>query len=260
MVISHRRFGKTYRSHPLNSWTRCVATQKRAILSYFAAGSVKWRKKCHSPCLLIRNLWRGSPKHSSINPDLHIFVPGDSTQAPQSHSRNSNKAFATKTNSHFATWSDNQNAVFIQPNHGTVTRLRAARFTVRIPAGTGDYSLVQNAQTSSRVHPVSYSVGKTVKFISCKGCNLMYTDEGYSFSRIMCVVLTCCWSRLYVSIRKVLRPATSAQVLLGFPVSVYKRMLRWFSVLQVATACFSCSPPRSNQNHPNLCLLCLICM
>ena len=30
---------------------------------------------------------------------------------------------------------------------------------------------------------------------------------------------------------------------LGFPVSVYKRMLRWFPRLQVATACFSCSPP-----------------
>ena len=48
----------------------------------------------------------------------------------------------------------------------------------------------------------------------------MYTDEGYSFSRIMCVAVTCCWSRLYVSIRKVLRPAISAQVLLGFPVSI----------------------------------------
>ena len=78
------------------------------------------------------------------------------------------------------------------------------------------------------------------------------SDEGYSFSRIMYVALTCCWSRLYVSIRKVLRPAISAQVLLGFPVSVYKRMLGWFPVLQVATACFSCSPPRSNQNPPKL--------
>ena len=47
-------------------------------------------------------------------------------------------------------------------------------------------------------------------------------------------------------IRKVLRPATSAQVLLGFPVSVYMQMLRWFPKLQVATACFSCSPPDLN--------------
>ena len=48
----------------------------------------------------------------------------------------------------------------------------------------------------------------------------MYTDEGYSFSSIMYVALTCCCSRLYVSIRKVLRPAISAQVLLGLPVSI----------------------------------------
>jgi len=27
---------------------------------------------------------------------------------------------------------------------------------------------------------------------------------------------------------------------------VYKRMLRWFPTLQVATACFSCSPPDLN--------------
>ena len=32
---------------------------------------------------------------------------------------------------------------------------------------------------------------------------------------------------------------------LGFPVSVYKRMLRWFTRLHVATACLSCSPPPS---------------
>ena len=33
---------------------------------------------------------------------------------------------------------------------------------------------------------------------------------------------------------------------LGFPVPVYKRMLRWFPRLQVATVCFSCSPPDLN--------------
>ena len=40
-------------------------------------------------------------------------------------------------------------------------------------------------------------------------------------------------------------PATGhlGTAFLGFPVSVYKQMLRWFPVLQVATACFSCSPP-----------------
>ena len=34
-----------------------------------------------------------------------------------------------------------------------------------------------------------------------------------------------------------------------FP-SVYKRMLRWFPRLQVATACFSCSPPDLNFLDP----------
>ena len=52
----------------------------------------------------------------------------------------------------------------------------------------------------------------------------MYCQKSHgihtSTYRTMYVVLTCCWSRLYVSIRKVLRPATSAQVLLGFPVSI----------------------------------------
>ena len=32
---------------------------------------------------------------------------------------------------------------------------------------------------------------------------------------------------------------------LGFP-CVYKQMLKWFSRFQVATACFSCSPPDLN--------------
>jgi len=34
-----------------------------------------------------------------------------------------------------------------------------------------------------------------------------------------------------------------------FP-SVYKRMLRWFPRLQVATACFTCSPPDLNFLDP----------
>ena len=50
--------------------------------------------------------------------------------------------------------------------------------------------------------------------------NITLTDEGYSSSGIMYVALTCCWSRLYVSTRKVLRPAISAQVSLGFPASI----------------------------------------
>ena len=50
---------------------------------------------------------------------------------------------------------------------------------------------------------------------------------------------------LEVSIRKVLRPTTSAQVFLGFPVSK-SEMLRWFPSFHVATTCFSCSPPDLN--------------
>jgi len=53
-----------------------------------------------------------------------------------------------------------------------------------------------------------------------------------------------CW--LEVSIRNVLRTATSTQIFIGFPVSVYKQRLRWFPRFQVATTCFSCSPPDLN--------------
>ena len=60
--------------------------------------------------------------------------------------------------------------------------------------------------------------------------------------------------RVEVSIRKVLQPATSAQIFLGFP-CVYKRMLRWFPRLQVATVCFSCSTPELNFLDPYI-----ICM
>ena len=52
-----------------------------------------------------------------------------------------------------------------------------------------------------------------------------------------------------VSIRKVLRPATSALFFFWFP-CVYKQMLRWFSTLRVATTCFSCSPPDFNLLDP----------
>ena len=51
-----------------------------------------------------------------------------------------------------------------------------------------------------------------------------------------------CW--LEVSNRKVLRPATSTQVYSRFP-CVYKQTLRRFPTFQVATTCFSCSPPDS---------------
>ena len=74
------------------------------------------------------------------------------------------------------------------------------------------------------------------------------------YSCVLCVLLSYilqqpdCW--LKVGIRQVLPPATSAQVLLGFPVSVYKQMLRWFPRLQVATACFSSALPALNSKLP----------
>ena len=44
--------------------------------------------------------------------------------------------------------------------------------------------------------------------------------------------------------------STDWRITNGFPVSVYKRMLRWFPTLHVATACFSCSLPDLNFLDP----------
>ena len=64
----------------------------------------------------------------------------------------------------------------------------------------------------------------------------------------VCITLVAgCW--LEVSIRKVLRQAHLGTGFSWFP-CVYKRMLRWFPTLQVATACFSCSPPDLNFLDP----------
>ena len=75
----------------------------------------------------------------------------------------------------------------------------------------------------------------------------MYTDEGYSFSRIMCVALTCCWSRLCVSIRKVLRPTISAQVLLGFSVSISEC---WDCSLTPSCYCMLLMQPTKIKSNP----------
>jgi hypothetical protein len=70
----------------------------------------------------------------------------------------------------------------------------------------------------------------------------MYIAAKCSWSFVYCVIILCVFfyyvciaflhtlvagCRLEVSIRKVLRPATSAQAFLGFSLSI-KRMLRWF--------------------------------
>ena len=85
-------------------------------------------------------------------------------------------------------------------------------------------------------------------------CALLLTVVGF----VCIVVTTCillhyvCTTVLYTLVAGLLAkgrypegPATGhlGTGFLGFPVSAYKRMLRWFPRLQVATACFSCSPP-----------------
>ena len=40
---------------------------------------------------------------------------------------------------------------------------------------------------------------------------------------------------------------------------VYKQMLRWFPTSQVATTCFSCSPPDLNCCHL-MCICCTVCV
>jgi hypothetical protein len=41
-----------------------------------------------------------------------------------------------------------------------------------------------------------------------------------------------------------------AQIITGLSLAILKRMPRWFTRLQVATACFSCSPPELNILDP----------
>jgi hypothetical protein len=85
---------------------------------------------------------------------------------------------------------------------------------------------------------------------------LQYLPPGLTF--LMCIVLLrvyCCLT--YFSCRMLARsqypegPATG-HLDTGFSwfPCVYKRMLRWFPRLQVATACFSCSPPNLNFLDP----------
>ena len=88
--------------------------------------------------------------------------------------------------------------------------------------------------------------------VSCLACTVVILCVLY-YLYIFVLYMYCCFyfRWLEVSIRKVLRPATSTQVFLGSPVSI-KQMLRWFPRLQVATTCFSCSPPDLNLLVTNL--------
>jgi len=74
----------------------------------------------------------------------------------------------------------------------------------------------------------------------------------------MCIVLLVCIAVLHTLVARLLTisqypegPVTShlATDFSWFP-CVYKRMLRWFPRFQVATACFSCSPPDLNFLDP----------
>ena len=86
----------------------------------------------------------------------------------------------------------------------------------------------------------------------CTVCVLLYCV----YCCTVCVLLYCVSiAVLYTVVAGMLArsqhpegPATGhlGKGFLGFPVSVYKRMLRWFPRLQVATACFSCSSPDLN--------------
>jgi hypothetical protein len=100
--------------------------------------------------------------------------------------------------------------------------------------------------SSSRYEKFQYSSPSYTGFILCRrhtqGISLAFSTHMLQVSFFCCWIMDC-W--LEVSIRKVLRPANTAQVFLSFPVSK-KQMLRWFPRFQVATTCFSCGPPEVN--------------
>ena len=68
---------------------------------------------------------------------------------------------------------------------GTATTLQSGRFGVRIPIGAGDFSVIQNVQTDSGVHPGSCSMctgnrswgqrGRDVKLAEVKEWNCTST-------------------------------------------------------------------------------------
>jgi len=114
----------------------------------------------------------------------------NSTQAPQSHCRKSNKDFVTKLYSHFATWSGNQNVVFIKRNHGSqdilvgiVPRLRAVRFTVRFPAGTYRPAL---GSTHLPIHWVTSKAIPLQTWTGPKGSRSLRLPDLKTFDTWMC--------------------------------------------------------------------------
>ena len=74
----------------------------------------------------------------------------------------------------------------------------------------------------------------------------MQTDQG-SFGHYVCIVVFTLDAGLPARSKYSEGPATG-QLDTGFSrfPCVYKQMLRWFPTFQVATTCFSCSPPDLN--------------
>ena len=99
-------------------------------------------------------------------------------------------------------------------------------------------------------------------FLSCVVCNCLLVGRVYCCSCLVCVLLSYVYLLYYVCIvffffaldaGLLARSQYSEGPATGhldtgfswFP-CVYKQMLRWFPSFQVATTCFSCSPPDLN--------------
>jgi hypothetical protein len=92
----------------------------------------------------------------------------------------------------------------------------------------------------------------------CSMCSMLLSCVYLCY--LMCIVLLRVYCSLTTSVAGLLArsqyPECPAASHLGTDFSwfpcVYKQMLRWFPRLQVATACFSCSPPDLNFVDPYL--------
>ena len=105
--------------------------------------------------------------------------------------------------------------------------------------------------------------------LSCLVCNCCWFDRVYFYSCLMCTVvvvlcvlllscvylLYCVCIAIFFNLDAELLPRSQYPEgpatghldtsFSRFP-CVYKQMLRWFSIFQVVTTCFSCSPPDLN--------------
>ncbi len=80
-------------------------------------------------------------------------------------------------------------------------------------------------------------------FLLCFQCALLLTVVGLVC--IVCITILDTLVARFLARSQYLEGPATGYLGTGFPCfpCVYKRMLRWFPRLQVATACFSCSPP-----------------